>query len=410
MDSYEEYLLKDYRALKKTSRKALKSGIDFYLLRMRIAILAYEHHNYTKALRHFKKAYEMNPNDSIVQEYLYFSFLLDDQYEESRIFALSLNDKMQTKIGFKKKNLESVSISSSFGFNENIAQNLMKNNYTPEYKNVQSKFIGNSYKFGLLLNHSIGRRVQISNGFTYFGISSTSLIQTPFSRFTENYLDSYLQYNFGLGIQMKKGWNLSGGLGFYHSKSSWFTIVPNFMMGPPRLETLINNYNNISFSSTISKRMNYFLTSISFHFSNLLNQNQSQGEFNLTYYPFGNSRFFSTSSFSVLKDTILRTVFSEKIGMKCGKRILIEGEGGFGDFTNKFTSNGFIIYNTQDKITSQIGANIHFYSKKKFEFIASYYFQSRVGINYLFLNKTDYKSVNYKYNNNNLTITLKWNF
>ena len=63
-----------------------------------------------------------------------------------------------------------------------------------------------------------------------------------------------------------------------------------------------------------------------------------------------------------------------------------------------------------DKITSQTGINIHYYTKSKLEYILSGYTQQRQANLYKFTDLTHYQTGNYNYINNSITFTVKWNF
>ena len=416
--TYNQFLKDDYKSLKETTRNALEAGIDFYNLRMRIGIVSYNYKNYAYALNHFQEAYAMNPNDSIVQEYLYYSLLYSDQIEESRAFASTLSLDLQHKIGYTKNKFDQIIFSSSYNFNNNATKNENTIFYTSEYKNIQSLFNENSVRASFFIKNTIGKRFQLSNAFTYFNLGSLGSIELSKNRFTNEYRNNYYQYNIGIGYQFKNGWALSGGFGYYNTHVSNYTIVAgklNPMMPPTQvppfsLVTTENSYNNYSTSLTLGKRFRYIYPSISFHISDFYNETKTQEEVNLTLYPFGNTSFYATTSLNYVNGSINEYVIGQKIGLKLSNKFYLDADFAIGDFSNRITANGFMTYNSMDKISTQTGVNLHFYTKSKLEYILSGYTQQREATLYKFTNLTSYQTGNYQYINNSITFTAKWNF
>jgi len=416
--TYNQFLKDDYKSLKETTRNALDAGIDFYNLRMRIGIISYNHKNYVNSLSHFQEAYAMNPNDSIVQEYLYYALLFSDQIEESRAFASILSIELQQKIGYTKNTFDNIVVTAGYNFNNNAAKNENTTFYTPEYKNIQSLFNESSVRGGILFKSTLGKRFQLLNGINYYNLGAKGSIELENNRFTKDYRNNYFQYNLGIGYHFKNGWSLSGGFGYYNTHVSNYTIVSgtiNPMMPPPPTPPISfitdeSNYNNFSTSLTVGKRFNYFYPTFSFHISDFYNETKTQEELNLTIYPFGNTNLYATSSLNYVNGSSAEYVLGQKIGFKLTNRFFLDADYASGNFSNRITSNGFMTYNSMDKITSQSGVNLHFYTKSKLELILSGYTQQREAKLYKFTDLTNYQTGNYKYINNSITFTAKWNF
>ena len=83
---------------------------------------------------------------------------------------------------------------------------------------------------------------------------------------------------------------------------------------------------------------------------------------------------------------------------------------------NYMSSLGFTSFNTPDAVLQNFGVDLHFIVKK-LEIIVSYGQQKREGIYTQYTRSGIYpydvytpKTTKYNYINNNITITLKWNF
>jgi uncharacterized protein HemY len=93
--NYQYYLAKDYKNLKRTAKQILKQGNDYYYLRMRLGILAYENQRYGFAYKNFIRAKQQNPFDTIINEYLYYSYLFAGRTTDAIHFFRSLSNNQK---------------------------------------------------------------------------------------------------------------------------------------------------------------------------------------------------------------------------------------------------------------------------------------------------------------------------
>ncbi|KAB2871302.1 MAG: hypothetical protein F9K37_03710, partial [Bacteroidales bacterium] len=68
--NFDYYLKGDYKNLKQTAKKQFELGMDYYYLRMRLGILAYNNQRYASAYKHFQKAITFFNSDTISREYI----------------------------------------------------------------------------------------------------------------------------------------------------------------------------------------------------------------------------------------------------------------------------------------------------------------------------------------------------
>lgn len=100
--TYSQFAKKQYKELRTTGNIALKKKIDFYELRIRLGIMYFDCENYQKSSKHLGKANSMNPTDSTIYEYLYFSYLFSGREAEANKFIHSLNKSVGNSIKSKK--------------------------------------------------------------------------------------------------------------------------------------------------------------------------------------------------------------------------------------------------------------------------------------------------------------------
>lgn len=408
--SYVDYMNNDLKKIKKTGKKALRRNVDFYYLRMRLGIIGYNHKNYEYAIPHFKAAYTMFPADTIVQEYLYFSYVFTNRTENANLLASTFSESMQKKVGYKVKRIENVSIGLGYFQNSNYDQNKNINFIGTTYNKGEADLNGNAYGQSLMIQSLRAKSFRFYNKISFFETSTLGIEQfkVPAVKQMITYNNVQFQYNWGMSYTSKKEYHFSTGLAYFHTNTSDLDSRP--MMGSILFTEAQTTYNNFSASATFGKRYKYIMPTVSFTYSNLYELNQFQGEFSLTYYPFGNTRLYGTSSFALVNNNDqMNTVINQKIGFRCTDRLWMEGKMGVGNHQNYLSSNGFISFNTLDPIMSNASLDLHLYYKKM-ELVLGYSSQIRQGSYTQYMSPQDSKITNFNYNNNNITTTVKWNF
>jgi len=417
--SYVDFMNNDFKKLKKTGRIAKKEKVDFYYLQMRLGIVSYGKNKYEYALTHFEKAFGMNPADTLVQEYLYYAYVLTGRIENANSLASKLPVYFQQKVGFKKKKIDSIAFGLNSFTNNNINENQTINYVSPNYQRGETVLNGSVYGMNILVEHARKNRFNVYNKLSVFQTKSLGIEQftNPVIKKIKSYNNIQLQYNLGVSYQSQKGYQISGGFGFFHTNSNTLLAQPAQSTQPSVpskkgsivFSDLSNTYNNVLGSVSFGKRMKYFNPSVSLTFSNLYAVNQFQQEFSLTYYPFGNQKFFGSTSYAFIQDDGNdRNVFSQKIGVKVFKSIWLEGKYSVGNLSNYMSRNGFDSYNTADAVKLNTGLDLHVYSKR-LEYIFSYSYQVREAT-YNQYTSTTFDIKKFNYINNNFSITFKWKF
>jgi hypothetical protein len=81
--TYQLYLRKEWKSLLQETRKSLGDDVDFYYLRVRAGIAAYELKNYRLAAHHLGKAYNWNTSDEFTNYWYYHALLLASRSDEA---------------------------------------------------------------------------------------------------------------------------------------------------------------------------------------------------------------------------------------------------------------------------------------------------------------------------------------
>ncbi len=415
--TYLQFTNLQYDELKETGILALKQKIDFFYLRMRLGIAFYEGKNYEAALAHFKKAIEMNPMDTIAQEYLYYTYLFSGRPEDAADYAAHLPANMQQKMGYSQKSLELVSISGGLSFTNNISQNghasLIKipQQYGEATYNDQLMFAS------IFMQHSLSSRLKFSWGASLFNSAARSVVQTFKNSGTSEFANNQYQYNAGLSYKSGKGWNLGLGAGFFQQTISSFYGIPN--PAPPALPSTFNmiksdtSENAFAVNVNIHKRMGKIQPGMGYSYSNFGKLSHHQFDFSMLYFPLGNLNLYSLSAYSILQNSISSSdVISEKIGMKLFPRLFCEGMISYGKQSNYINEGTFLTYNTPDPIQLISGVDFKIFLKQ-LQLIVGYRLNQRQGKRIVVsdMNKPDQITIsNFDYNIHLITTTLLWKF
>jgi hypothetical protein len=429
---YAEYLKNDFKAIKRTGRKALSEDIDFYDLRMRLGILGYNEKNYEYAVKHFEAAYRMNPANEIAQEYLYYTYLFSGRIENANALASSLTPEFQKKVGFRKKKLDSIILSGGTYLNSNLKAG--KDKVILGFPNVSGNIISNgtSKGGGLVVENTFGNRLHFYNkvaGYQTNIYAKNEFIYKDFLNYSidrnlkseKQYTNIQYQYNSGLAYQFNNGLLLGIGGAFFQTNTTSFWSTVDLSTDKTKLiyidSTKAINYSNFLGSFSIGKRMRYIFPQLTGTYSNLYDQNQYQGEISVSYFPLGNMKLFGNTTFAYMNNNnVAQNVLSQKIGYTLSKNLWVEAKYSLGNHLNYMSSLGFTSYTTPDPVLRNIGVDIHL-MVKNIELIVSYGQQIREG------SYTQYAATGspantifiptltkYNYSNNNITTTLKWNF
>ena len=166
--TYKLYVDKDFKQLLKVGDEALNSGLDYYYLRMRIGIAAYNLKRYRLASVHFEKASSFSDND-IIQEYLYYSSLWGGEQQRAKGVADRMSEALKQRLGIAGRGVTDVSVDMAL---LNQAEDFPDDFEFPSGEDgtqiVPTQFFNMS--FGL--SHDLGSKAKLTHSFTYLHRSS----------------------------------------------------------------------------------------------------------------------------------------------------------------------------------------------------------------------------------------------
>ena len=97
-ETYDYFLKGDYKNLKKTADTLLSFGSDYYYLRMRMGITAFNNQKYAESASNFYKALEFNTFDTLSTQYLYYNYLYSGRKKDAALFTGTVSPGLKSTV------------------------------------------------------------------------------------------------------------------------------------------------------------------------------------------------------------------------------------------------------------------------------------------------------------------------
>lgn len=330
--TYDMYLKGDYKNLKITVDTMLSIGIDYYYLRMRIGILSFNRQHYSSAYQHFHKAGELNTNDSISREYIYRSYLFSGRYADASLYLKSLHDIN------KMRNLKQQS--HSFFSNVFAGTNLTGYEMILPYTNsffyeAVKRSVSINTGFDINFSDRLKGTIAYSNFHktgTYYSSTNSSGSDLDFSQ-DQFYLD--------LSTYIFPGWMISA---FSH-----MAFYSDISLEESNISSVgIKKYSEYLFGAGVNNSGWKIRTGANISFSNFAGSSQLRGESYITWLPFSNLNFYTTTGGMCQydKDWGNTYQFNQEVGFKVLKFLWMEQGIIIGDSFLYGRSGGYFINNS----------------------------------------------------------------
>ena len=421
--TYLLYSQKKWDSLIQVGNHSIKSGVDYYYLRLRMGIAYYNKKNYRKAVQHLEKALKFNASDATAMEYLYYSYIYLNRQKEAGILSSKFNSSMENKLQTRKPSfLEKLYIETGPTFSNNIEQNRIQRSFIEFNNNTYKEQDLNDDKyyahFGFEIN--ISKRISVYLGYSFLSISKLKQIIFPGIfppgnsnlgpfynneyKLFQNEVYGNMKFSLGKGIILTPA---------YHLLNVKFnTIYPVTFSLPITLYDVMKvdtNYINHVASLTLNKSISMFNFGITTSWSNLNNKNQYQLGGIFTWYPAGNLNIYTTTSLvSAWEEENNRLVFDQLVGGKVAKQFWMEGYITLGEMVNYNEKNAFVVHNSGDKIKFRTGVNFIVLLSSKLELSIRYIYLQEQGywISSSVEGGSNISQINYQ--NNTIIGGLKW--
>jgi len=333
--TYNLYLTGDWKALVAAGDSAIDEGVDYYYLRSRMGIAYFMMGKYFTAIKHFKKAIELNPVEELPSRYLSLSYLYTAQYEKSRKIAAILSTYSQEMILFNEKKTFNY-----FGLN-------------PGFKFSSSTDVPRANLLAFNLGHYLFKKVSFNHSFSTYNQKS------EYWSFGQK--DYFIQGNIPIG------------------NDYLLSLSYHYLAGTTALDYVVyqQEYSTQAYatSAIVSKQIgkhNISLGSTGLEIDSVF---QIQHDLSYTYFPLDNSKlsigmkgyfhsadFYSTNYFSFLPFVSFQP--HKKLGFFAS---YLKGNG-----NNIAEWNGAILNNASDLTAAKISLGTNYQLSKKWHLSLTY--------------------------------------
>ncbi|NOZ35905.1 MAG: hypothetical protein GXO80_11480 [Chlorobi bacterium] len=405
--TYKQYSDKNWNELIKTGKQSLKKGIDFYYLQYRMGIAYYEQKQYAQSVKYFENVYSKTPDDELIQEYLYYAYLLSGRIDDAKLLSKSFDNSVIEKLHIETEYpfIRALYIATKHDINEDY-------NYIPKNTElINQKTVTSKSWYNISLEHSIGKRVTVFHGYSHLEINST--VKDTDSDLPSEYTEHLTQneYYISLKYHLSKGLNLTGGFHFLHSE--YFAPNPIQTFGRRQFTSALYYYpeNSITGSLKLDKSFSVFNVSAESSISNINKKLQIQPALSLRIYPFGNNKFYSETKGIYLSEKdnsnfTYNPIIKQSFGFTFLKYSFFSPSVTYGNLINYTSYNAFIVNNDIDKTKFRLESYLNIgFAEGRFNIFLNY--QYNVKENTFTVNGVDsYK----QYINQSITGGIKWYF
>lgn len=393
--SYALFLKQDWKTLIALGKQSRAEGIDFYYLKVRMGIAYFKDNKMFSAIQLLEEAYALDPNNPVVQDYLYWAYSYGGLEMESRLFYTKMSKELKAKM---KLDLPVV---SDISFNV-LATNNLDYDELLKSTNAQSdhiRIIPKNYQmYSVGMSHPILKRLNVFHQFTMMPATSEQQIRDESVLDNETYRAMEYRYYADVTLSLGNRWYLdsyvhiiSGNYDNLNAESSDSDIT----------------YSDMVFGGAITKASYFIRNSINMSVSNLNGYNQFQMGCTMSLYPLGSTALVPFGSIQYKnQDSKSNLVFTGGVSVTIDK-IALTGFGTVGNMNNFIASNGAIVYNQPATALNEFGANFKYFGK-----------QSILKVGYSFMNmEANYYNVNFEltsstfgFNQQNITAGITWIF
>lgn len=358
ISTYRQYMNMQWDSLIDEGNRYIKKGIDYYYLRARLGVAYYVKQNYVKAIKHFKKARELNPGDQFAIEYLYLANLYYGDDFEAKIYASQLTPARKQELGIKSSFIEGYSADVTYSFSPDKKISAVNNLAVSGVQQLPNNFTNAN----LTLKEMPGKRIKLVEGYTFLYKNSDYYEKTGSS---SDFYSSYILQNqvFASAIYYPgKGWQI---VAAYHP--IWISIPYTTTAGNGQGRKSATSYStlsNYSFSGSIAKSFGYFNLGYTYTGSELNYFKQQQHTFNFGIFPLGNLNLYLLNRFIFQDDKTFPDtksfVVGETLGFKVNKHFWAEANLLAGNIRNMSDYGSYIIYNDVNTLKLKSGVSLLF--------------------------------------------------
>lgn len=400
--TYQAFIDGQYDKVKKIGKEALAQNFDYFDLRLRLGIVYFREKHFDNALLHFEKAHQMNPQDAVLQEFLYFTYINLGKWQTAKRYIDSLRSEPNFQTSVKLQNgLQSLYVYTGF---IHAQQSVPVMDVTALYR--EQKVQRETYMMGLGALIYTNNRIALMPNLSVFQVGAESSIdfnnQVEQRVFSNTNIQASVRTTYEYSSRMTLGLHT----GVFQEKSTSLTSV--FTPFEP-VNYVEIPYSHLAMFGQVFGDFQWrnFKLQSSFGVSNFSNTTQNQWEALGYYFPKGNRNLWFLSGLAVVDQLqTQQTLFFGGVGLRLTKAFWAELKGSTGNHLNYLSADGVGIFNTLDPVLNATSLKIH-YQINRWVISSVLAWQQRENTNFV-ITSDGISSETTKFNNYLMSISLSW--
>jgi hypothetical protein len=398
-ESVQLYFNKSWSKLIEYGESAIKQGYDYYYMRVRVGVAYYEQKKYIKAIKHFEKALKFNSVNPVALEYLYYSYVFSGRANEARALKSCFSEDMEKYIKTpKNKILESVYAEGGYTVT-NLNSQFSTIDIDDSYNIYgEATIMKDMTYFNVSLNHQLTNKLTVFQGYSNIGIDFSRDIKINNKDTIDNYKLAQHDYYMSAIMQLSH-FTISPAFHFINVSFGKLNAQYDSQNSKYIFSKKDTSFVNYATSLSISKSIGIFTYGLTGGFSQLNGMSQIQVGGSLTYFPFGTTNFYGTSTLVYLNENSTnRLIESQKLGVKVFPKLWAEGAMTYGNLQNY----------AGDKILYKCGVALLSTISKHIELSLRYDCFNRENTYYSMNSSFQIESVHVDYKTQSIIGGLKW--
>lgn len=403
-----------WKSLAEVGSKAIKNGLDYYYLRMRVGIAYYEMKNYRKSIPQFQKALQFNPMSKISAEYLYFAYLSGGRPYDARITEPLLGEESRSRNNIKKPSvIEEVYLEGgpAFAGNQNLnTRGKQHGRINPDKVYNESYYYNNMYYGFAGIKFRVLPALSIYQGYGYLSSpvsQSISYLNKP----VENFNHTTVQHEYYGNMEI----NLPGkifAVPAFHKVWDEFGLRTTYY--DPQIYTLVFDTvyeKEEMYAASLSLKKDFSICAIEMSgtYGDFGHAIQKQLGVAAIVFPMGNLDFYAkTGIIKMWNENEENWIFYQMAGTSVGKDVWLEAELTYGQLRDYAEKNAFVIYNSPEEIKFKFEATLLWELSPKIELMLKYRYLERVNTYLSYTNFEEFTFENTKYPYHTLIGGIKW--
>jgi len=413
--TYANYHDKAWASILRETKRSLAEGVDFFYLRSRAGIAAYEQGSYRLAVTHFSKAYQWNPEDEFVRYWYYWSLVKAGRQDEADALAATFSAEFCERKEIRPRSrLHTVSLENQWTFNGNhntlIAENIIDDGSFLNYRSILKEQLYTA----VAVDHALTNKVNMTHTLSRLNIQRTERFESELPRLDLTQTPSTNQYAYFVQARwmLARGWQASTSATALWGKAPyhWVTFNNNPQPVVTTYEYIISD---VLAGVSLAWEGSWIRPQLSLLTGFVNDRFQLQVTPQLCVYPFGNMSVYAVTGLTLHQDgssSEVKRVLNQKLGFKMGPAWLL-GDVWLGSIQNFALSEGYVVYNMPEQINGMAGLSVYVpLFENRLDVTARYQQTYKEGATFHFSNTTDYITRSFQLSEANLLIGLTWHF